>query len=82
MRAVAAFPNPLRAQEIQAEVENLTGRVFHKKTAGMTLYRLSKERLARRSGWDWFYVPEDQRDQIIQDADSDIDPAEMEPDMI
>jgi len=25
-------------------------------------YRLSKDGVLRRDGWDWFFVPEDQRD--------------------
>jgi hypothetical protein len=29
---------------------------MHDKTAGMTLYRLSKEGIARREGRDWFYL--------------------------
>lgn len=50
----AAHPKPLRAAEIQAGVEAEIGRQFHEKTAGMTLYRLLKEGLVRRNGWDWF----------------------------
>jgi len=68
-----AFPNPLRAVEIQDQVQRVTGRSFHKKTAGMTLYRLSKEKLARRSGWDWFFVPEDQRNTLNVDEVAPMD---------
>jgi hypothetical protein len=33
---------------------------MHEKTVGMTLYRLSKDRLARRDGRMWFFVPQEE----------------------
>lgn len=39
----------------------------------MTLFRLSKERIARRSGWDWYFVPEDEREALEIDAEPQTD---------
>lgn len=55
--AEAAYPHPVRATTLQAELEKTRG-PLHYKTVGMTLYRLSKEgRMQRRGQKDWFYVP-------------------------
>ena len=55
--AEAAYPHPVRASMLQAELEKTRG-PLHYKTVGMTLYRLSKEgRMQRRGQKDWFYVP-------------------------
>lgn len=57
----AVHPASMRAAQVQAEAERKAARKFHEKTAGMTLFRLSKDGLVRRSGWDWYYVPENER---------------------
>lgn len=56
-----AYPGSVRAAQVQAYAERKTLRKFHEKTAGMTLFRLSKDGVARRDGWDWFFIPENQR---------------------
>jgi hypothetical protein len=56
-----AYPRALRAADIQASAEAKLGRKFHPKTTGMSLYRLAKDGAVVRRGWDWFYIPEDQR---------------------
>jgi hypothetical protein len=82
-----SYPNPLRAAEVQKAVERKLLRQFHEKTAGMTLFRLSKDGVVRRSGWDWYFVPENDRkphdvggdepinlrdaDEFAHDADGD-----------
>ncbi len=58
-----AYPHPLKASKIQAKIEAEYQTKFHDKTAGMTLYRLSKEGFVRRKGVHWFFVPEDQRNK-------------------
>lgn len=59
-----AYPEPLKASVIRQKIEAETRSQFHEKTAGMSLYRLSKEGLVRREGKDlWFFVPEDQRNK-------------------
>jgi hypothetical protein len=45
-----------KARPIRAFVEDKLGRELHAKTVGMTLYRLSKEGLARSEGHTWFLV--------------------------
>ncbi len=50
----------LHASEIKDYLSN-QGVETHEKTVGMTLYRLSKEGLARRERRTWFFVPEAQR---------------------
>jgi hypothetical protein len=48
-----------KASDIRKFVQSTLGTTIHPKTAGMTLYRLSKEDppLARREGQTWFFVP-------------------------
>lgn len=48
-----------RASAIRKFIESTLGVTIHPKTAGMTLWRLSKEEppLARREGQTWFFVP-------------------------
>jgi hypothetical protein len=57
-----AFPRPVKAAHVQSAAEAETGRVFHWKTAGMTLYRLKQDGLARREGQNWYFVPPAQSD--------------------
>ena len=65
-----AYPNPVRAADLQTEVERITGRKYHPKTAGMTLYRLSQQHIVRRHGRrDWYYVPEDEQQRLIKAAE-------------
>lgn len=56
-----AFPGPMKAKEIQEAIQAHTGRAYHWKTAGMTLYRLAQDCLVRRVGHKWYYLPEDER---------------------
>ncbi len=58
-----AYPQPLKASKNQAKIEAEYQTKFHGETAGMTLYRLSKEGFVRRKGVHWFFVPEDQRNK-------------------
>ncbi|MDP2123089.1 MAG: hypothetical protein Q8J92_01790 [Parvibaculum sp.] len=59
-----AYPAPMKAAEIRSKIEAETRSKFHEKTAGMSLYRLSRDGLVRREGKDlWFFVPEDQRNK-------------------
>jgi hypothetical protein len=79
-----AHPRPLKAAEVQEGVERELGREFHWKTAGMTLYRLSKEYKVTRKGQSWFFVPEDQRealraaDMLADEQDADLSSEEYE----
>lgn len=56
-----AYPEPLKAAEIQEGVQRELGRSFHWKTAGMTLFRLKKDFQVSRHGQNWFFVPPEQR---------------------
>jgi hypothetical protein len=47
----------MKAAEIRAVYETSRDTKLHDKTIGMTLYRLSKDNLARREGRTWFFVP-------------------------
>ena len=58
--AEKAYPNAVRAGTIRKNLEEI-GIKTHEKTVGMTLYRLLKDGVLRRDGWDWFFVPADQR---------------------
>jgi len=58
--AELAYPNSIRASTLRQKLEEM-GIKVHEKTVGMTLYRLSKDGMLRRDGWDWFFVPEDER---------------------
>jgi len=62
--AEAAFPNPIRASGLRQQLEAL-GIKTHEKTVGMTLYRLLKGKKLRRDGWDWFWVPEVERQSAV-----------------
>lgn len=55
-----AFPQPVQAKEIRQELLN-RGISTHEKTAGMTCYRWSLDGLMRRSGRNWYFVPESER---------------------
>jgi len=63
-----AYPKPLRAAEVQAAAEAKLSRKFHSKTPGMSLYRLAKEGLVERRGWDWFYLPESEKALRYEEA--------------
>jgi hypothetical protein len=54
-----AYPNPVRAGPLRQALLD-RGINTHEKTVGMTLYRLSLNRLSNRIGLDWYYVPEGQ----------------------
>lgn len=58
-----SYPNPVRASALRKQLE-VSGLSIHEKTIGMTLYRLSREGVIRRQGWDWFFVPESQRENV------------------
>lgn len=58
VEAEKAFPNPVRASDLNAKLKEL-GYEVHPKTIGMSLYRWSVKKLIRREGADWFYVPKD-----------------------
>jgi hypothetical protein len=47
----------LKAADVRQYYEDTFSAKLHEKTIGMTLYRLSKENLARREGRTWFYAP-------------------------
>jgi hypothetical protein len=79
-----AYPSPLKAADVQQGASRALGRQFHWKTAGMTLYRLKNDYAVRRSGQDWYFVPEEQRDALRardmlgEAADSSAWPTEAE----
>jgi len=52
------YPKTVRARNLQEIYEKETGQTIHEKTIGMTLYRLAKDGLATRTGWDWQFKPE------------------------
>lgn len=56
--AQAAYPSPVRATELRAQLEKVRG-PLHEKTVGMTLYRLLRDHKMRREGRDWFFIPPD-----------------------
>jgi len=59
--AQRAHPNPVTARELREKLAQ-SGVETHPKTIGMSLFRLSKERMMRREGKaNWYFVPEDQR---------------------
>ena len=63
--ARAAYPKPIRAKAVQTQLEQARGEKLHYKTIGMTLYRLSKDDLMRREGYDWFFVPPDNAEDLV-----------------
>lgn len=46
-----------RASTVRQVAESILKKKLHEKTVGMTLYRLSKDGIARRQGQIWFFVP-------------------------
>lgn len=71
-----AYPRPLKAADIRSRVEADLARRFHDKTAGMTLYRLSKSGHVRREGHRWFFVPDSERVQLAsENSDAAITPS-------
>ena len=54
----AASPTGLKAAPIKRYFENTYSTKIHSKTTGMTLYRLSGEKLVHRQGQTWFYGPQ------------------------
>lgn len=57
-------PASRKATDVQAHVEEVLGRTFHWKTAGMTLYRLKNEHKVRRAGQQWSFVPISEREAL------------------
>ena len=61
---IEAYPEPLKAADIREKIEAETRTKFHEKTAGMSLYRLSRDKTVRREGKDlWYFVPGDERNE-------------------
>lgn len=58
--AQQAYPNAVRASALR-EALGAAGHSIHEKTIGMTLYRLLKSGIVRRTGRDWYFVPEHER---------------------
>lgn len=52
-----AYPKPLKAAQLKEAVERQLGRTVHPKTPGMSLYRLAQDKLVRREGHKWYFVP-------------------------
>ena len=46
-----------RASTIRQVVESIIKKKVHEKTVGMNFYRLSRDKLVRREGQTWFFVP-------------------------
>lgn len=63
-QAREAHPAPVRANALKKTLEDLRGEELHDKTVGMTLYRLSKDGIMRREGWDWYFVPTEERIKV------------------
>ena len=57
-RLKAAGESGTTARAIQDYIESARSIKLHYKTVGMTLYRLSREGVARREGRNWFFVSE------------------------
>lgn len=49
--AQQAYPNPIRATALRRQLVTM-GIGVHEKTIGMTFYRLSRDGVLRRNGWD------------------------------
>ena len=47
---------PKKAADVQAHAEAVLGRSFHRRTAGRTLYRLSKKFEVVRRSQSWFSI--------------------------
>ena len=60
-RLKSAGEDGVKAAQIRDFYERTYGRVIHEKTVGMTLYRLQAERIVRREGHIWFFVPPEAR---------------------
>ena len=71
--AQQAYPNPIRASALRRLLEE-KGIKVHEKTIGMTLYRLSQRGLLTRMGWDWTFVPEDQRRAVAAESEGEESP--------
>jgi len=67
--AKQAYPSPIRASGLRRELE-VKGIKIHEKTVGMTLYRLSRRGILRRDGWDWFFIPEAERQTPAREEES------------
>jgi hypothetical protein len=50
-----AVPAGRKAAELREYIERTYGESIHEKTVGMTLYRLSRDKLVRREGHTWFF---------------------------
>jgi len=53
----AIYPETVRSRNLQEMYERETGQNIHEKTMGMTLYRLLKDELVSRDGWNWRFNP-------------------------
>lgn len=53
----AHYPAPIKSPDLRIHIEKVLGRRIHEKTAGMTLYRLSKIGKVSRDKQDWVYIP-------------------------
>lgn len=58
-RLQAAGSNGQRASDIRSFIQQSYPVTLHEKTVGMTLYRLSQDKLAHRRGQRWFYGPQE-----------------------
>jgi hypothetical protein len=64
-----AYPKSVRAAQLRKLLEQ-RGVSVHSKTVGMTLYRLSRDGDVKRIGKaDWFFIPEDEREDLADDED-------------
>lgn len=75
------YPRSLRAPDLQVAVEAHLGRKFHPKTAGMTLYRFRNQKMVRREGRNWFYVPQTVAEHAGSDSVPDASHQETKEDV-
>ena len=73
-----AYPLPMRANDVKEAIEKKLGRTFHSKTPGMSLYRLSKEGLVRRQGWDWFFIPQGSGLPVVETEAEDYEEEDLD----
>lgn len=59
--AESAYPEPVRARDLRTQYMEQFKTELHEKTVGMTLYRQLGKGLLRRKGFDWYFVPENER---------------------
>lgn len=78
----SAYPKPVRAKHLLEELKAM-GFAPHEKTVGMTLYRMSKptDGSVRRAGKaDWYFVPENQRQQAPERETRGDEPGDVSTD--